>query len=136
MFLLMLKQMRLRVKYLILLTQLLQLLLLLLNVKYLILVIFSQKKKKKEKRKRRKEKILTITQKFVKLKIKLLKNELNELSKRVKVISRKQLKKDLINSLVFLMAQNNFLQGYFKIFQYLYQLRNKLNILVILLGLI
>ena len=52
---------------------------------------------------------MTITQKFVKLKIKLLKNELNELSKRVKVISRKQSKKDLINSLVFLMAQNNFL---------------------------
>ena len=44
------------------------------------------------------------------------KNELNELSKKVKVISTKGLTKDLINNLVFLMEQNIFLQEYFKIF--------------------
>ena len=40
------------------------------------------------------------------------KNELNELSMKVKAISTKGLTKDLIN-LVFLMQQNIFLQEYF-----------------------
>ena len=40
------------------------------------------------------------------------KNELNELSMKVKAISTKRLTKDLIN-LVFLMQQNIFLQEYF-----------------------
>ena len=38
-------------------------------------------------------------------------------------------------NLVFLMEQNIFLQEYFKIIYYLYQLKNTLNILVALLGL-
>ena len=39
-------------------------------------------------------------------------------------------------NLIFLIAQNIFLQEYFKIIYYLYQLKNPLNILVALLGLI
>ena len=50
------------------------------------------------------------------------KNELHELSKKVKAMSTKVLTKDLIN-LVFLM-------------EYLYQLKNTLNIFVALLRLI
>ena len=45
----------------------------------------------------------------------LLKNELNELSKKVESISTKELTKDLINRKKFLMTENIFLQDYFKI---------------------
>ena len=55
---------------------------------------------------------------------------------QVKAILTKRLKKDLIINLVFLMEQNIFLQEYLKIIQYLYLLKNTLNILVALLGLI
>ena len=55
---------------------------------------------------------------------------------QVKAILTKILKKDLIINLVFLMEQNIFLQEYLKIIQYLYLLKNTLNILVALLGLI
>ena len=43
------------------------------------------------------------------------KNEINELSKKVKAVSTKGLINDLWISLVFLMEQNIFLQEYFKI---------------------
>ena len=49
--------------------------------------------------------------------------------KNVKAIST-------IINLVFLMEQNIFLQEYFKIIYYLYQLKNTLTILVKLVGLI
>ena len=55
---------------------------------------------------------------------------------QVKAILTKRLKKDLIINLVFLMEQNIFLQEYLKIIKYLYLLKNTLNILVALLGLI
>ena len=55
---------------------------------------------------------------------------------QVKAILTKRLKKDLIINLVFLMEQNIFLQEYLKIIQYLYLLKDTLNILVALLGLI
>ena len=55
---------------------------------------------------------------------------------QVKTILTKRLKKDLIINLVFLMEQNIFLQEYLKIIQYLYLLKDTLNILVALLGLI
>ena len=56
--------------------------------------------------------------------------QLNELSKIVKVISKKVLTKDLINKFSIL---NSSVHVYFKIIQYLYQLKNTLNILVALL---
>ena len=59
------------------------------------------------------------------------KKKLNELSKKVKAILTNGLTKDWI----FLMEQNIFLQGYFKIIQCLYQLKNILNTLAALLGL-
>ena len=45
------------------------------------------------------------------------------LSKKVKAISAKGLTKDLINNLVFSMEQNIFHQEYFRIIQYLWQLK-------------
>ena len=48
------------------------------------------------------------------------KNELHELSKKVKAISTKGLTRNVIISLVFLMNQNIFLLEYFNIIYYLY----------------
>ena len=59
--------------------------------------------------------------------------QLNELSKLVKLISAKALTKSLINKLNKFSILNGSIQVYFKIIQYLYQLKNILNILVALL---
>ena len=49
------------------------------------------------------------------------KNELIELSKQVKAISTKALRKDLIDKFSILNEAIYFLQEYFKLIQYLYQ---------------
>ena len=56
------------------------------------------------------------------------KNELSEPLKKVKAISTKGLTKNLINKFSILFI-NIFLQEYFKVIYYLYQLKNTLNIL-------
>ena len=66
----------------------------------------------------------------------LVENELNELSEKVKTISTKGLTKDLIINLIFSMDQNISIQEHYKIILHLYQLKNKLNVLVALLGFI
>ena len=47
-------------------------------------------------------------------------------------MSTKELTKDMVNKFSIPIAQNIFLQEYFKIIEYLYQLKNTLNILVTL----
>ena len=66
----------------------------------------------------------------------LLENGLNELSEKVKAISTKGLTKDLINKFSILNGAKCFYSGILQIILYLYQLKNSLNILVILLGFI
>ena len=61
--------------------------------------------------------------------------KVNYLSKSFKVISTKGLTKALINILNILNGAKYFLQEYFKIIHYLYQLKKTLNILVALLWL-
>ena len=62
------------------------------------------------------------------------KNELHELSKKVKSISTKGLTKDLINK-ISILNRAKYFSLYFKIIQYIYQLKNTSNILVALLEL-
>ena len=58
------------------------------------------------------------------------KNELNELSKKVKALSTKGFTKDLINEVNrSKIEQKDFLQEYFIITQYLYQLKNYIKYL-------
>ena len=61
--------------------------------------------------------------------------KINYLWKSFKVISTKGLTKALINTLSILNGAKYFLQEYFKIIYYLYQLKKTLNILVALLWL-
>ena len=61
-------------------------------------------------------------------------NKLNELSKKVKSISTKGLTKDLINK-ISILNRAKYFSLYFKIIQYIYQLKNTSNILVALLEL-
>ena len=81
-------------------------------------------------------KIKTLNKKFAlnKTKHELVEIELNELSKKVKGISTKVLKKDLIKNFVFLMAQN--ISILFYSILHLYKLQNTLNVLVELLDVI
>ena len=66
----------------------------------------------------------------------LVENELNELTEKVKVISTKGLTKYQINKFIKLNAAKYFLQECLKVVQHLYQLKNTLNTLVVLRGLI
>ena len=65
-----------------------------------------------------------------------IENELNELSKKVKAISTKGLTKDLTNKFSILNGEKCFSSGIFQNYLVFYQLKNTLNILVVLLGLI
>ena len=96
--------MRLKVKYLILLTELLLVLLLLEpSVSSLVSKSDIANFVNKTDFDNKVEDVISII------------NELNELAKKVKAISIKRLTEYLIDRLVFLMEQNIFLQEYFRI---------------------
>ena len=63
------------------------------------------------------------------------KNELNELSKKVKAISTKQSTKDSINKFIILNRTRYFSLGIFQNYLVFLPAKNKLNVLLALLGL-
>ena len=63
------------------------------------------------------------------------KNELNELSKKVKAISTKQSTKDSINKFIILNRTKYFSLGIFQNYLVFLPAKNKLNVLLALLGL-